>query len=149
MERRLDHNAAAPEAMAAMRTFETAMMRCGLEHGLIELVKIRASQLNGCAFCLHMHTRDARAAGEREERLHLLAAWRESSLFSERERAALAWTEALTLVAVRHPTDAEFQDLARQFAEREIVELSLVIGAINVWNRLAVGFRTPHPPASS
>jgi len=118
---------------------------CGLEHGLIELVKIRASQINGCAFCLHMHTREARAGGETEERLHVLAAWRDSPLYTPRERAALAWTEELTRVAETGASDACYAEACGEFSDEEMVKLSLVIGVINVWNRLCVGFRTVHP----
>ena len=106
---------------------------------------MRASQINGCAFCLHMHSRDARAQGESEERLYLLDAWRESSLYTDRERAALAWTEALTLIADTHAPDADFEGLKPHFSETEIVDLTLLIGQINAWNRLAIGFRGQHP----
>ncbi|MEJ0019317.1 MAG: carboxymuconolactone decarboxylase family protein [Acetobacteraceae bacterium] len=117
----------------------------GLEPSLMELVKTRASQINGCGFCLHMHTRDARKAGETEERLYLLDAWRESPLYSERERAALAWTEALTLVAQTRAPDDDYQALRAQFTEEEQVKLTMLIVLINGWNRLNVGFRTVHP----
>ena len=117
----------------------------GLEYSLIELVKTRASQLNGCAFCIHMHTRDARAAGESEARLYLLSAWHESPLYTDRERAALAWTEALTLVAETKAPDEVYEALKPHFTEEEIVKLTLVIVAINAWNRVAVGFRNVHP----
>jgi len=145
MESRLDYAAAAPGAIEAMLGLEKYLRGCGLEHALMELVRTRASQINGCAFCLHMHTRDARAAGESEERLHLLAAWRESPLFSERERAALAWTEALTLVADSHAPDRDYEAVRAHFTDAELTQLSLLIGAINVWNRLAIGFRAVHP----
>ena len=137
--------AAAPEMIAAMTAFETAVASSGLEHSLIELVKTRASQINGCAFCLHMHTRDARAAGESEERLHLLAAWWESSLFTPREKAALTWAESLTLIAQTRAPDADYAVMREEFDEAEAVKLTMLIGAINVWNRLAVGFRSQHP----
>ena len=145
MSARLNPFAAAPEMIAAMTAFETAVASSGLEHSLIELVKTRASQINGCAFCLHMHTRDARAAGESEERLHLLAAWWESSLFTPREKAALTWTESLTLIAQTRAPDADYAVMREEFDEAEAVKLTLLIGAINVWNRLAVGFRSQHP----
>ncbi len=109
MEPRLDYLAAAPAAIKAMLALEAYVKDCSLEHSLYELVKTRASQINGCAYCVHMHTRDARAAGETEERLYLLSAWRESPLYSPRERAALAWTEALTLVAETHAPDADLR----------------------------------------
>jgi AhpD family alkylhydroperoxidase len=112
-------------------------------------VKIRASQINGCAFCLHMHTKDARASGETEERIYLLNAWRESPLFNDRERAALAWTEALTLVAETHAPDEDYAELSRHFTPVEQVNLTLMIGAINTWNRLAIGFRSIHPVEAS
>ena len=141
MSARLNPFAAAPEMIAAMTAFETAVVSSGLEHSLIELVKMRASQINGCAFCLEMHTRDARAAGESEERLHLLAAWWESSLFTPREKAALTWTESLTLIAQTRAPDADYAVMREEFDEAEAVKLTMLIGAINVWNRLAVGFR--------
>ena len=145
MSARLNPFAAAPEMIAAMTAFETAVASSGLEHSLIELVKTRASQINGCAFCLHMHTRDARAAGESEERLHLLAAWWESSLFTPREKAALTWTESLTLIAQTRAPDADYAVMREEFDEAEAVKLTMLIGAINVWNRLQVGFRAAHP----
>ena len=113
----------------------------GLDHSLLELVKLRASQLNGCAFCLDMHWKDARAQGESEERLYMLNVWRESSIYSERERAALAWTEALTLVADTGAPDEVYEETRAQFDEKEIADLSLAIAAINAWNRMAIGFR--------
>ena len=116
-----------------------------LKSSLLELVKIRASQINGCAYCIHMHTKDARANGETEERIYLLDAWRESPLYSDRERAALAWTEALTLIAETHAPDADYAELSRHFTPAEQVNLTLMIGAINAWNRLAIGFRSIHP----
>jgi len=145
MQARLDHFKAAPQLMQAMLQFEKTVSSAGLEMSLMELVKIRASQINGCAFCLHMHTRDARAAGESEERIHLLPAWRESSYYTPRERAALAWTEALTLVAETQAPDSVYEELCRHFSEEEIVKLTCLIGTINVWNRFAVGFRAQHP----
>lgn len=148
MKPRLDFKAAAPAAYQAMLALETKVRTFGLEGKLVELVKTRASQINGCAFCLHMHTADARAMGESEERLYLLDAWRESPLYSERERAALAWTEALTRVADTHAPDADYDALSAHFTPEEQVQLSLLIVAINGWNRLAVGFRSLHPVRS-
>jgi AhpD family alkylhydroperoxidase len=145
MEERLNPFTAAPETMKGMLKLEEAVRSSGLEHSLIELVKIRASQINGCAFCLHMHTTDARAAGETDLRMHLLAAWRESPLFSERERAALAWTEALTLVSQTHAPDDVYAVLKSQFRDDEQVKLTLLIAAINAWNRIAIAFRAVHP----
>lgn len=136
---------AAPETYQAMVRLEQAVAGCGLEHSLLELIKIRVSQINGCAYCLHMHTADARAAGEDEVRLHLLAAWRESSLFSPRERAALTWAESLTRIEQTQAADADYAALKAEFSETEQVNLTFAIGAINVWNRLAVGFRSAHP----
>lgn len=147
MKPRLNHFQAAPGALQAMLALENYVRSSGLEHSLYELVKIRASQINGCAFCLEMHTREARAAGETEARLHLLAAWRESPLYSARERAALAWTEALTLVAETHAPDDVFAEARAHFSEQELVHLTLAIGVINTWNRLAIGFRAVHPVA--
>ena len=147
MQARLNPYTAAPEAIQAMRALEDYVKDCGLETSLIELVKTRASQINGCAFCVHMHTRDARAAGESEERLYLLSAWRESPLYSARERAALAWTESLTLVAQTHAPDADYEAARGGGGEEELVKLTLLIGAINVWNRIAIGFRSIHPTA--
>lgn len=145
MKPRLNLYEAAPDAMKAMLALETYVRGSGLEHSLIELVKTRASQINGCAYCLDMHTRDARAHGETEQRLYVLAAWRESPLFSARERAALAWTEALTLIADTHAPDDVYEDLRAQFSEAEVAKLSLLIVTINGWNRLAVGARAVHP----
>lgn len=149
MTPRLNPYSAAPDMMQAMLNLEEVVRHSGLEHSLIELVKTRASQINGCAYCIHMHTRDARAHGESEERLYLLDAWRESPLYSERERAALAWTEALTLVAKTHAPDSDYQALQAHFSEAEQVKLSLLIATINAWNRIAIGFRSVHPVAAS
>ncbi len=135
----------APEVIQPMLDLENYIRTCGLEMSLIELVKLRASQINECAFCIHMHTRDARAAGESEERLYLLNAWRESPLYTDRERAALAWTESLTLIAEKHASDEDYAQLQKQFSPEEQVKLSLLIGVINIWNRLAIGFRLVHP----
>ena len=145
MKPRLNPYQAAPDAMKAMAALEGYVQGSGLEPSLIELVKTRASQINGCAFCIHMHTRDARARGETEERLYLLDAWRESPLYSERERGALAWTEATTLVAQTHIPDDVYEVARAQFDERELVNLTLLVGAINAWNRIAIGFRAVHP----
>ena len=147
MTPRLDYFAAAPKALQPMLALEKAVVSSGLEHSLIELVKTRASQLNGCAFCIDMHTRDALKAGEAPARLFLLDAWREAPHYTPRERAALAWTEALTLVAQTHAPDADYAGLLPQFSEEEIVKLSLLIATINAWNRLAIGFRAV--PAAS
>jgi AhpD family alkylhydroperoxidase len=135
----------APEGIKAMMALEASFAHSGLEEGLRHLVKLRASQINGCAFCIHMHATDARKHGETEMRLYMLNAWRESPLYSDRERAALAWTEALTLVAQTGAPDADYAQVKAQFTEAEQVQLTLLIGAINTWNRLQVGFRAAHP----
>ena len=145
MKARLNPFAAAPAQMHAWREFGQGLMRSSLEDSLVELVKIRASQINACAFCLHMHAADARKAGETEERIYLLDAWRESPLYSDRERAALAWTEALTRVAETHAPDEDYRALQAHFTEEEQVILTLLIVAINGWNRIQVGFRALHP----
>lgn len=145
MQTRLDPYTVAPQAIDAMLGLENYVKNAGLEYSLIELVKTRASQINGCAYCMHMHTMDARAAGETEARLHLLNAWHESELYSPRERAALAWTEALTLVAETRAPDAAYDEALEHFTAEELVNLTLLICAINSWNRIAIGFRSVHP----
>ena len=147
MTPRLDPWKVAPGLLKPMLDLEATLKKSGLEHSLVELVKTRTSQINGCAYCLHMHTQDARQNGESEIRLHLLAAWHESTLYSERERAALAWTEALTRVADTNAPDADYDGLAAHFSDEEKVKLTVLIMAINAWNRLAVGFRSVHPDA--
>jgi AhpD family alkylhydroperoxidase len=142
MQPRLDFYKASPDSAKAMIALEGAVMKSGLEHDLLELVKLRASQINGCAYCVDMHSADARKRGETERRLHAVVVWRESPLFTERERAALAWTESLTLIAQTHASDADYEWLSSQFDEEERVKLTLAINAINGWNRLAVGFRS-------
>ena len=146
MTPRLNPFAAAPQPSKAWLDYSLAAVeKNGLENSLVELVKIRASQINGCANCIHMHTLDARKHGETEERIYLLNAWRESPLYTDRERAALAWTEALTLLSETHAPDDVYQAVKAQFTEEEQVTLSLLIVIINGWNRLAVGFRFVHP----
>ena len=145
MTPRLNPFAAAPASMQLWLDFGNAILRSGLDECLMELVKIHASQINGCAVCLHMQTASARKLGETEERLYLLDAWRESPLYSERERAALAWTEALTLVSETHAPDDVYRALQAQFTEAEQVTLTLLIVTINGWNRIQVGFRGVHP----
>ena len=134
----------APEGYAALRGVENYIARCGLEHPLIHLVKMRASQINGCAFCLDMHSRDARHGGETEQRLYVLSGWRESPLYSDRERAALAWTECLTEIATRGAPETKYQALQKHFSPKEIVDLTALIGMINLWNRVTIAMRTPH-----
>ena len=144
MTPRLNPFAAAPAPMQKWLDFSKGVLQTGLEESLMELVEIRASQINGCAACLHMHTAAARKRGESEERLYLLDAWRESPLYSARERAALAWTEALTLVSETHAPDETYQALQAQFTPEEQVALTLLIVTINGWNRIQVGFRAVH-----
>lgn len=138
---RVDYRKAAPDAFKAMLALEAGVHRTGLEPSLIELVKMRVSQINGCAYCLDMHSKDARAAGETEQRLYLLSAWREAPFYTDRERAALSWAEAVTLVATNDLPDALYDEVRAQFDEKGMVELTLAIIAINGWNRLAIGFR--------
>ena len=140
---RLDYVKVLPATRDALISVETVVASSSLEPRLLELVKVRASQINGCASCLDLHTKDARALGEDEQRLHLVAAWREASCFSERERAALAWSEAVTLLSETDAPDDVYDALRPVFSEAEIVALTLAIGLINVWNRLNVGFRRP------
>ena len=141
-EPRIKYPEVAPDGLKAMLGLEQYARNSGLEHALLELVKTRASQINGCAFCLDMHTKDARAAGETEQRLYSLSAWAETPFFTERERAALAWTEAVTRVAESQVPDAVYAQARRHFSEKELVDLTLAIVAINGWNRLSVAFRT-------
>jgi AhpD family alkylhydroperoxidase len=149
MTPRLNPFTAAPAPMQSWLEFgqdcEKKALESGLGGSLIELVKIRASQINGCAFCLHMHTAAARESGETEERLYLLDAWRDSPLYSERERAALDWTDALTLLPATRAPDDVYQAVKEQFTEEEQVTLTLLIVTINGWNRIQVGFRAVHP----
>lgn len=142
MSKRLNYSAASPAGFKAMLHLQQHVDQCGLEHSLLELVKMRASQINGCAYCIDMHSKDARAAGETEQRLYLLNAWRESPFYSERERAALAWTEALTLVSQGEVSDALYDQARQHFSDKELVDLSLAIVAINGWNRLAKPFQS-------
>jgi AhpD family alkylhydroperoxidase len=142
---RLNAYEAAPDAMRAAQRVEAYIQQCGLEKRLIELVKMRASQINGCAHCLHVHSADARRAGETEQRLYLLNAWHEASLYTERERAALAWTEALTRVEETHAPDSIYDEVRQHFKDKELADLTTLIGLINLWNRLAIGFRYRPP----
>lgn len=140
---RLDYQHELPEASRAMAQLERVVDASTLEPSLRELVKLRASQINGCAYCVDMHTKDAEALGEDAQRLHLVAVWREAPVYSPRERAALAWTEALTLLPETGAPDDIYEEVARQFEPAEQVALTLAIIAINGWNRLAVGFHKP------
>jgi AhpD family alkylhydroperoxidase len=141
MQQRLDYAKIAPEGIKAMWGLEHYVRHCGLESSLLELVKFRASQINGCAFCIDMHTKDARAHGETEQRLYGLSAWREAPYYTDRERAALAWTEAVTEVACTHVPDDVFELASRHFNEKELADLTFAVVAINGWNRMAISFR--------
>lgn len=140
-----NYYALAPDAFKALMALEATFKTGSLDYELRELVKMRASQINGCAFCLHMHASESRAHGVAEMRLHLLPAWRESSLYSARERAALAWTESLTRVADTGAPDADYAEIEHHFSPAERVQLTVLISAINAWNRIAVGMRAAHP----
>jgi AhpD family alkylhydroperoxidase len=142
MKARMDFRKASPQGAKAVSELHAFVHRCGLEHSLLELVKLRASQINGCAHCIDMHTKELRAAGESEQRLYLLNAWEESPFYSERERAALAWTEALTLITDGHVPDHVYDQARAQFSEEELASLTLAIIAINGANRLNIAFRT-------
>jgi AhpD family alkylhydroperoxidase len=141
MQARLNFAQVSPDAVKTMLGLEGFVARCGIEHSLLHLIKMRASQINGCAYCLDMHSKDARAAGETEQRLYALDAWRETPFYSARERAALAWTESLTRVADTHAPDSDYAAARAELSERELVDLTLAIVAINGWNRFAIGFR--------
>ena len=142
MKARLDFRKASPRGEDAMKALHTFVRNCGLDHSLLELVKLRASQINGCAHCIDMHTKELRADGDSEQRLYLLNAWRESPFYSDRERAALAWTEAVTLVADTQVPDEVYEEVRKQFTEEELVNLTLALVAINGANRLNIAFRT-------
>ena len=142
MQARINAVTASPSAYAALLALENFVKKSTrLEASLIELVKMRASQINGCAFCIDMHSKDARSKGETEQRLYALSAWAEAPFFTAREQAALAWTESVTLVSVDHVPDAIYERARSQFNDQELVNLTVVIGTINAWNRLAVAFR--------
>lgn len=143
MQPRLDYTKASAGAFKAMLGLEIHVSKSGLEPSLIELIKLRISQINGCAFCLDMHTKELRAAGESEQRLYLLSSWREVPLYSEREKAGLAWAEALTRLQGEGVADETFEQAQRHFNEAQLVDLTLAIISINGWNRLNIGFRTP------
>jgi AhpD family alkylhydroperoxidase len=143
---RLNFYKASPEAIKAMMGMESAIKASGLEHSLLELIKMRCSQINGCAYCMDMHSRDARAAGETERRLHQLIGWRESPLFTERERAAMQWAESLTQIATARMPDEIYAQVSAQFTETELVNLTLAVVTINAWNRFAISFNLT-PPA--
>ena len=141
MQPRIEYRKFAPEAMKAMLALESYLAHSTLDHNFLHLLKLRASQINGCAFCIDMHWKDARAGGETEQRLYGLDAWRESPYYTDRERAALAWTEAVTLISSTHAPDEEFAELQKHFSEQEIVDLIYAIATINAWNRIAIATR--------
>jgi AhpD family alkylhydroperoxidase len=141
MQPRIDYRKYAQEPLQQLLAIEKYIAESGLEPKLSHLIKMRASQINGCAYCLDMHSIDARAAGESEQRLYTLEAWRETPFFSERERAALAWTEAVTLISQTHAPDDVYADMQKHFLEKEIVDLTLVAAMINLWNRVAISTR--------
>ncbi|HEY3768515.1 MAG TPA: carboxymuconolactone decarboxylase family protein [Candidatus Angelobacter sp.] len=152
MEARFNSAKAAPGAYKAMLGLETYLHQCGLEESLLHLIKLRSSQINGCAYCLDMHWKDLRAIGESEQRLYSLDAWRECPYYTERERAALAWTEAVTLVANDHVPDAVYEEVRQHFNEKELADLTFAVATINAWNRMAIASRTvpgQYQPAKS
>ena len=145
MQPRMNYWQIAPELLKPMVALNKAVEESGFDRHILHLVKLRASQINGCAYCVDMHVKEARKDGETEQRIHLVSAWRESPLYSERERAALEWTETLTLLPQSRAADEFYEPLKRHFTDVEIVQLTMLIGVINTWNRLAVGFRSVHP----
>ncbi len=149
MKPRMNFYQAAPETMKALMALENQIQASGLEQSLIELVRTRASQINGCAFCVNMHTQDARKRGETEQRLYLLNAWREAPFYTDRERAALAWTDAVTLISQTHAPDDVYNEVRAHFSEAETVNLTALVGSINAWNRLAIAFRAMPPAAKA
>ena len=142
MEERIHYTKVSPGAFHAMLGLEKYLHECGLEASLLDLMKLRASQINGCAYCLDMHWKDLRALGESEQRLYSLDAWRESPCYTDRERAALAWTEAVTRVAETHVPDEVYEEVRRHFSEKELADLTVAVATINAWNRLAIAART-------
>jgi AhpD family alkylhydroperoxidase len=141
MEARFNYAKTAPGVYEAMESLENYLEQCGLEKSLMYLIQLRASQINGCAYCLDMHWKDLRASGENEQRLYSLDAWRECPYYSDRERAALAWTEAVTEIAPGHAPDAVYQEARAHFSEKELCDLTLAVAAINAWNRLSIASR--------
>jgi AhpD family alkylhydroperoxidase len=140
---RFDYRKFSPEPVQAMMALEKYLASCGLDHKFIHLLKLRASQINGCAYCIDMHSIDARAEGETEQRLYALSAWRETNYFTDRERAGLAWIEAVTLVSAGHVPDEVYEEARKHFSEKDIFDLTFVATTINAWNRLAISARTP------
>ena len=145
MTPRLNAFKVAPDGVSALIAVENYLKNSGLDHRLLTLVKVRASQINGCAYCLHMHTEEARKLGESPARLYLLDAWHESNLYSDRERAALAWAESLTNISTTHAPDEVYEQARHQFSEKALADLSIAIAMINAWNRLSIGMRAAHP----
>jgi AhpD family alkylhydroperoxidase len=141
MQARLNYGKTAPGVYNAMQGLEKYLGQCGMEESLLHLSRLRASQINGCAYCLDMHWKDLRAIGENEQRLYSLDAWRECPYYTDRERAALAWTEAVTLIAQDHVPDAVYQEARSHFSEKELSDLTLAVAAINAWNRLSIAAR--------
>jgi AhpD family alkylhydroperoxidase len=144
-EQRLNYYATAPDAAHTLQGMQKYVNECGLDHSLLELIKLRCSQINGCAYCVDMHAHDARKAGEDNRRLDAVAVWRESNLFTLEERAALAWAEAVTLVSQEHVPQDVFDWAAKYFTGKALVDLTYAVLAINCWNRLAISFRVPTP----
>ena len=146
MKLRIDPTKAAPQAYSAVAALDRFVAKeSGLDHGLLHLIKLRASQINGCAYCVDMHVKEARRDGCGEQWINLVSAWQESPVYTEKERAVLGWTEALTLLAQTRAPDEDFERLRQHFSDAEITNLTIAIGTINVWNRVAVGLRLQHP----
>jgi len=141
MKARIEYFKLAPDGMKAMLALESYLAKCGLETKLLHMLKLRASQINGCAYCIDMHTKDARAEGETEQRIYALSAWRETPFFTQRERAALDWTESLTLISQNDVPDELYERVRAQFSEEDLINLTLAVVAINAWNRVAIPFR--------
>jgi AhpD family alkylhydroperoxidase len=142
VEARLDFRKFNPEPLQALQAMEQYIAGCGLDHKLVHLLKLRASQINGCAYCIDMHSLDARAVGETEQRLYALDAWRETPFYDGRERAALSWIEAMTLVSQTHVPDAVYDEVREHFSEQEVVDLTYIAATINAWNRMAIALRS-------
>ena len=149
MKTRLQYFAKAPALLKEVTALNKAVDECGLERGLLHLIKLRASQINGCSYCVDLHSREARHDGESEQRLYLVAAWKESPLFSDRERAAFAWVEAVTKIADTGVSDELYEATLKHFSEEELTKLTVAVGMINIWNRLSVSFHTIHPVAKA
>lgn len=142
MEQRINYMEKGAGAVKAMYGLELYLAKCSLDKQLLHLIKYRVSQINGCAYCLDMHSKDLRAGGETEQRLYCLDAWRETDFYTKRERAALAWAEAVTLITVGHVADAVYEEARKEFSEEELIDLTTAVATINAWNRFAISFRT-------